>query len=127
VKILVVDDSKVMRQIVIRTLRKAGFGEHDVVEAVDGVAACDAIRLEAPDLVLCDWNMPRMSGIDLLHALRAAGSAVPFAFVTSEISEEMRMLAEAGGALVLITKPFTPDMFRDRLAPILAPDACRTA
>lgn len=118
-KILVADDSRVMRQIVIRTLRQAGFGDHDVVEAADGAAAHEAINTEAPDLVLSDWNMPNMTGIELLHAVRASGSTVPFGFVTSESSEEMQHIAEAGGALFLITKPFTADVFRERLETIL--------
>lgn len=118
-RILVVDDSKVMRQIVIRTLRQAGFGDHDVVEAPDGAAAHEMIAGEQPDLVLSDWNMPHMTGIELLRAVRATGSDVPFGFVTSESSEEMARTAEASGALFLITKPFTSDVFRERLSPIL--------
>ena len=118
-KILVADDSRVMRQIVIRTLRQAGFGDHDVVEAPDGVAAHAAVRAERPDLVLSDWNMPGMTGIDLLRALRAGGEEVPFAFITSECSAQMREIADAGGALVMITKPFTAETFRDHLTAIL--------
>jgi two-component system, chemotaxis family, chemotaxis protein CheY len=118
-KILVADDSRVMRQIVIRTLRQAGFGDHDIVEAPDGAAAHSAIGEEQPDLVLSDWNMPGMTGIELLRAVRGAGNNVPFGFVTSETSEEMRRTAEAGGALFLIAKPFTAEMFRDNLSSIL--------
>jgi two-component system, chemotaxis family, chemotaxis protein CheY len=118
-KILVADDSRVMRQIVIRTLRQAGFGDHDIVEAPDGAAAHSAIGEEQPDLVLSDWNMPGMTGIELLHAVRGAGNNVPFGFVTSETSDEMRRTAEAGGALFLIAKPFTAEMFRDSLSSIL--------
>ncbi|GAA3043689.1 response regulator [Actinokineospora globicatena] len=118
-KILVADDSRVMRQIVIRTLRQAGFDDHEIVEAPDGAAAKDSVASENPDLVLSDWNMPNMSGIELLHALRASGNTVPFAFVTSECSDEMIAKAEAGGALFLISKPFTAETFRDRLSDIL--------
>ncbi|WP_018685581.1 response regulator [Actinokineospora enzanensis] len=118
-KILVADDSRVMRQIVIRTLRQAGFEDHDIVEAPDGAAAQTSVAEENPDLVLSDWNMPNMSGIELLHALRASGNTVPFAFVTSECSDEMRTKAEEGGALFLISKPFTAETFRERLGDIL--------
>lgn len=118
-KILVADDSRVMRQIVIRTLRQAGYGDHDIVEASDGGAAHEVVDSERPDLVLSDWNMPGMTGIELLRALRAGGNSVPFGFITSEGSEEMVRIAEAGGALFLITKPFTADIFRERLEPIL--------
>jgi two-component system, chemotaxis family, chemotaxis protein CheY len=118
-KILVADDSRVMRQIVIRTLRQAGFGDHDIVEAPDGSAAHEVIGDERPDLVLSDWNMPGMTGIELLAAVRGSGNQVPFGFVTSETSDEMRRTAEAGGALFLIGKPFTADTFRDHLSSIL--------
>ncbi|HET7690404.1 MAG TPA: response regulator [Nocardioidaceae bacterium] len=118
-KILVADDSRVMRQIVIRTLRQAGYSGHDVVEAGDGKEALDLVRSEAPDLVLSDWNMPEMNGIDLLTTLRASGSTVPFGFVTSEGSEDMRARAATAGALFLIAKPFTPETFGDALSGVL--------
>lgn len=118
-KILVADDSRVMRQIVIRTLRQAGYSGHEIVEAENGKDALDKVRSEAPDLVLSDWNMPEMSGIDLLATLRQGGSTVPFGFVTSEGSPDMRARASAGGALFLIAKPFTPEAFDEVLAPVL--------
>lgn len=118
-KILITDDSKVMRQIVIRTLRQAGFDGHDIVEAVDGQDAFDKVGSENPDLVLSDWNMPNLTGIELLDRLRASGNQVRFGFVTSEGSPEMRARAEASGALFLIAKPFTPEAFRDVLDPVL--------
>ena len=119
-KILVTDDSRVMRQIVIRTLRQAGYDDHDIVEAVDGRDAFDKVGTEKPDLVLSDWNMPEMTGIECLEALRASGSQVPFGFVTSEGSPEMRDKAANAGALFLIAKPFTEDTFRDALDGVIA-------
>ena len=65
-KILIVDDSKVMRSIVKRTLRQAGFGNHDVVEAGNGAEGLEQVSEHTPDLVLCDWNMPEMNGIEML-------------------------------------------------------------
>jgi two-component system chemotaxis response regulator CheY len=118
-KILIADDSRVMRQIVTRTLRQAGFDGHDLVEASDGQEAFDTAVKEKPDLVLSDWNMPHMTGVELLRSLRASGVQVPFGFVTSEGTPEMRQAAEDAGALFLINKPFTPDTFRDALSPIL--------
>ncbi len=118
-KILIADDSRVMRQIVTRTLRQAGFDGHDLVEASDGAQAYDAALNEKPDLVLSDWNMPEMTGVEVLRKLRATGVAVPFGFVTSEGTPEMRKAAEDAGALFLITKPFTAETFRDALIPIL--------
>ncbi|MBU2694763.1 MULTISPECIES: response regulator [Pimelobacter] len=118
-KILIADDSRVMRQIVIRTLRQAGHGGHEIVEAENGRQALELVHTEAPDLVLSDWNMPEMNGIDCLAALRAAGSTVAFGFVTSEGSDEMRQRADAAGAAFLIAKPFTPEAFDDALRSVL--------
>ncbi|MGZ4697577.1 MAG: response regulator [Oryzihumus sp.] len=118
--ILVVDDSRAMRMIVIRTLRQAGFEGHQISEATDGREAFEAVKDTRPDLVLSDWNMPNMTGIELLSALRRSGDQTPFGFVTSEGSAEMREWAERAGALFLIAKPFNPDTFRDALLPVMA-------
>ncbi len=119
IRVIVADDSRVMRQIVIRTLRQAGF-DWEVREAADGREALEAVRADEPDVVLSDWNMPEMTGLELLKALRAEGFGTPFGFVTSEGSGEMRQLAEEAGALFLIAKPFTPETFRDTIEPCLA-------
>jgi len=118
-KALVVDDSRVMRQIVIRTLRQAGYDWVEVVQAENGKEGFAAVASEQPDLVLSDWNMPEATGIEMLHDLRASGQDVPFGFVTSEGSEEMREKAAAAGALFLIAKPFTPEAFAEALKPVL--------
>ncbi len=118
-KILVVEDSRAMRMIVVRTLRQAGFGGHDVVEAENGHEALRLIATQEPDLILSDWNMPGMTGIDLLATLRSRGDATPFCFVTSEGSDEMREQAIAAGALAVIAKPFTVEAFLDVLSPVV--------
>jgi two-component system chemotaxis response regulator CheY len=118
-KILIADDSRVMRQIVLRTLRQAGYAGHEIVEAEDGADALAKVAEHAPDLVLSDWNMPNKTGIELLRDLRTQGSQVPFGFVTSEGSEEMRATAAAAGALFLIAKPFTAETFEDALSGVL--------
>ncbi|MGN6131491.1 MAG: response regulator [Nocardioidaceae bacterium] len=118
-KILIVDDSRVMRQIVTRTLRQAGYSGHELVEATDGYEGLQAVQQHGPDLVLSDWNMPEMTGIELLQALRAQGLMVPFGFVTSEGSPEMVTRAADAGALFVITKPFTAETFRDALDPVV--------
>ena len=105
--ILVVDDSRAMRMIVRRELRKAGY--EDVVEAENGAVALETIRGGDIDLVLSDWNMPDMNGIELLTNLRASGDKVPFGFVTSESAPDIRARAFEVGASFIITKPFTSD------------------
>lgn len=119
-RVVVADDSKVMRQIVIRTLRQAGYGDWDVIEATNGAEALELALAQGPDLVLSDWNMPEMTGMDLLRKLNASGADIPLGFVTSEGSPQMRELAESEGALFLIAKPFTPESFRSTIDPFLA-------
>jgi two-component system, chemotaxis family, chemotaxis protein CheY len=117
--ILIVDDSKAMRLILRRTLRQAGFTDLNVVEAGNGKEALDLILQSQPDFVLSDWNMPEMSGIELLQELRRRENRVRFGFVTTEGTTPMRSLAAAEGALFLIAKPFGPEEFEQALAPIL--------
>jgi two-component system chemotaxis response regulator CheY len=118
-KILIADDSRVMRQIVVRTLRQAGFGDHELIEAANGREALDMTKSENPDLVLSDWNMPELTGIEVLRQLRASGNDVKFGFVTSESTPEMKDQAEAAGALFFIVKPFSAERFDEVFAPIL--------
>lgn len=110
-KILVVDDSKVMRTLVIRNLRQAGFDNHTIVEAGNGKEAMAVVRQGTPDIILSDWNMPEMNGYELLSAIKNEGVRTVFGFVTSEGTAEMRAKATEGGAKFLITKPFTPETF----------------
>lgn len=117
-QILVVDDSKAMRSIVMRAVRQAGF-DATFVEAANGAEALKSIRSSPPALVMADWNMPEMSGIELLQALRAEGNAVKMGFVTSESDPSMRDMAFQAGALFMLTKPFTADAIKSVLDPVL--------
>ncbi|MGA8992928.1 MAG: response regulator [Nocardioidaceae bacterium] len=118
-KVVIVDDSRVMRQIMLRTLRQAGFAHHQYIEAADGAEALAKIDEHSPELVLSDWNMPGTSGLEVLKRLRAAGNQVPFGFISSEGSTQMQDVARAAGALFVIPKPFTAESFEDALAPVL--------
>jgi two-component system, chemotaxis family, chemotaxis protein CheY len=118
-KVLVVDDSKIMRAIVIKTIKETGLGEHEIVQAENGVEALAAMKGFTPDLIMSDWNMPSMTGIDFLKALREAGDATRFVFVTSEGTPEMRAAAAAAGAETLIEKPFTAAMFKSIMDGVL--------
>jgi two-component system chemotaxis response regulator CheY len=119
-RILVVDDSKAMRLIVRRTLRQAGFGEYEIEEAANGLEALERIGNAAPALVISDWNMPEMNGIELLKELNARKVSVRFGFVTTEGTPDMRAMADEAGALFLIAKPFTPEQFESALRPLLS-------
>ena len=118
-KVLIVDDSSAMRMMVVRTLRQAGFGGLDIDQAEDGQKALESIRNSEPDLVLADWNMPNMTGYELLVALREEDITVDFGFITTESTTEMRKRAASAGAKFLIGKPFTADSFQKALATIL--------
>jgi two-component system, chemotaxis family, chemotaxis protein CheY len=118
-KILIVDDSKAMRMIVSRALRQADF-DAELMEANNGLEALTILSSTRPDLVLCDWNMPEMSGLELLEQLNERGISVKFGFVTSESTPAMRTKAFDAGALFLIAKPFTSDAFAEQLGPVLA-------
>ena len=93
-KILIVDDSKAMRMLVKRSLRMAGFGDHETIEAENGKEGVAAVDAQQPDLVISDWNMPEMTGLEFLQTLRANECNVNFGFVTTEASDEMRALAK---------------------------------
>ena len=118
--ILIVDDSKAMRLIITRALREIGLGGGTFLEAPDGAQALNIIQEQHPDVVFCDLNMPGMTGMELLHALRAKGLTTLFGFVTSEASTELRQEAQACGALFVVTKPFTAANIQLALAPVFA-------
>lgn len=113
--ILVVDDSRAMRMIVRRTLRQAGVDASRITEAENGKQALDQIVAKKPDLVLCDWNMPVMSGIELLETLGRKNIQLPFGFVTSQSTPAMKQRAREAGAWFVIAKPFTAKSFADAL------------
>ncbi len=113
--ILVVDDSMAMRLIVMKTLREAGFEGHDIEQAADGEIALEKIKEDMPDLILCDWNMPNMTGPELLQVLTHENMKPTFGFVTTEATSEMLTKANDLGADFLIAKPFTPETFEAKL------------
>jgi two-component system chemotaxis response regulator CheY len=109
---LIVDDSKAMRMIVSRVLRQAGYGHAEFVEGSNGVEGLAAARAGDIDLVLSDWNMPEMNGIEFLLRLRAGGSDVRFGFVTSESTADMREQAVLAGALTMVPPAAVADTLR---------------
>ncbi len=115
---LVVDDSPVMRRILAGVLKKqCGFGE--VVEAGDGVEAVESVKRHDFDLILLDWNMPNMLGIDALKQIRWLGSKTPVIMVTSEVERSSILAALEAGANDYLIKPFTADTVEKRVKKIL--------
>jgi two-component system chemotaxis response regulator CheY len=117
--VLLVDDSKTMRMLVQRALRQAGYRDLSFGEAENGARALEIMSKEKPQLILSDWNMPEMSGIEFLQALRLQKNMTPFGFITSEASAEIKNIAMNNGAKFLLTKPFNPEDVQTALEPIL--------
>ncbi len=105
--------------IVRRALTQAGFTNVEAIEASNGVEALQVIEQQSPDIVLSDWNMPEMKGIDLLKSLRAKGRNVPLGFITSESSPEIHEQAVGSGASFVIVKPFTSAAIELALKPLM--------
>src|ERR1035437_3483547 len=117
--ILLVDDSRTMRMIIQRAIRQAGYRGLVVGEAENGAQAMEKLRAEQPKLIISDWNMPEMSGIDFLKQVRATQNDVPFGFITSETSPGIKEIAMESGATFLISKPFSPEDVQEAPTPIL--------
>lgn len=117
-KILVVDDSAVMRKVIISSLEKMGV--KDCGQACDGREAVAAVMKGKYSLVLMDWNMPNMLGIDAVRAIRAGGSQVPIIMVTTEAEKARVIEALKSGANNYIIKPFKPEKLIDKLKQTLA-------
>jgi DNA-binding response OmpR family regulator len=103
--VLIVDDDEVIRSLLRLTLPDEGY---DLVEAEDGDQALQISDANRPTLVLLDWRMPRLSGADVLGALKERHPDVPVIVLTAEPEAKVRTHAEALGADVFMTKPFSP-------------------
>lgn len=117
--ILVVDDSAMMRKIVIKNLRECGF-ETNVIEASDGSEGLEKFQAGGIDCILSDWNMPNMSGLEMIKAIRATNKTVPIVMITTEGSADKVKDAVMAGANNYLAKPFTADKFKEKLGKYLA-------
>lgn len=122
---LIVDDSSVMRKIVERALRQAGFSLDQVIEAGNGAEALDVLRRETVDIVLSDINMPVMDGLEFVRQLAGIETArgVPVLMITTEGSESHVVEAISCGARGYLRKPFTPEQVKQRVLPLLSKPA----
>ncbi len=120
-KVLIIDDSAVMRKIIQRNIQQSGLLVDEFVEAGDGREGLEKATSTNVDLILCDWNMPNMTGIDFVKALRGSGqkSAIPIVMVTTEGSESKIEEAKNSGANGYLTKPFTPEQLKAKLGNFL--------
>jgi two-component system, chemotaxis family, chemotaxis protein CheY len=121
-KALVLDDSGVMRTMLMNALTHLNFAEFEFTEAEDGVIGLEKFNADSFDIIFADWNMPNMSGIDFAHKVRGTrkGSETPIIMVTSE--KTLGKLEEALNSAKVnayISKPFTGDYLGRKLAPII--------
>lgn len=114
-RVLVVDDFSTMRRIVKNILRQLGFT--NVVEADDGTTAWDVLNKDKIDFIVSDWNMPKMTGIELLRKVRASEefADIPFLMVTAEAQQENIIEAVQAKVSNYIVKPFTPETMKQKI------------
>ena len=119
-RFLVVDDSTTMRRIIINTLNKLGYT--DCVEAGNGREGIERV-IEGPvDLIITDWNMPEMSGIDFIRTLRTMDGKqhLPVLMVTTNAAKDDIVDALRAGVNNYVVKPFTPDTIREKIDAVMA-------
>ncbi len=119
-KILIVDDFSTMRRIVRNLLKQLSFNNVD--EAEDGDVALEKLKEGSYDFVITDWNMPNMTGLELLKAIRSDDNlkALPVLLITAEAEKENVVLAAEAGVNDYIVKPFTGDVLQQKINRIFA-------
>ncbi|OPZ21869.1 MAG: Chemotaxis protein CheY [candidate division BRC1 bacterium ADurb.BinA364] len=117
-QILVVDDFATMRRIIKNILRQIGFA--NIEEADDGRAAVSVLERMKIDFVITDWNMPNMSGLELIQAIRASDKwkEIPILMVTAEAQKENIIDAAKAGVTNYIVKPFTVETMQEKIKKI---------
>ncbi len=119
-KVLVVDDSPTMRRIVVQMLKKIGYS--DISEAENGQAALARLHAEGNfELLLTDWNMPVMTGLELTQAVRADAklSSIPILMVTTRNMKQDIVIAMKAGVNNYVTKPFDPKTIKEKIDRVL--------
>ncbi|HEY9685510.1 MAG TPA: response regulator [Coleofasciculaceae cyanobacterium] len=119
-RVLVVDDSTVLRKVIIGILKDLNVIADNITEAGDGVEGVKMALSQPFNIILMDWNMPNMLGIDAVKAIRQAGVKTPILMVTTEGERQNVITAIQAGANSYLVKPFTGDDLRERIEQILA-------
>ena len=120
---MIVDDSRVMRSMSIQSLRKTALADFEFTEAEDGADALARFSPRHTDILFVDWNMPNLTGIDLVRKLRATGKAeqIPIVMITSEKSiGKIEEALDEAGANEYITKPFTVEELTRKLSRLIS-------
>jgi two-component system chemotaxis response regulator CheY len=118
-RFLIVDDSSTMRRIIINTLNKLGY--QDVVEAGNGREGIEKLGMGPVDVILTDWNMPEMSGLDFVRSLRSLPSTkdTPVLMITTNAAKDDIIEALKVGVTSYVVKPFTPDTMKEKIEAVL--------
>ncbi len=121
IRALVVDDSAIMRKLVMRSLVESKMALFLFTEAKDGQDAVSQFDVENTDMIFVDWNMPNMTGIEMVHEIRARQKRhVPIVMITTESTmARVEEALAAGGVDSYVIKPFTPDVVRQKVEPLL--------
>ncbi len=115
-RILIVDDSSTMRRIIGNVVQQLGVAKDDFDEAEDGVVALKLYKEKNNyDVVLTDWNMPNMNGLELVKAIRALDKKVPIVMITTEGGKGEVITALKAGVNNYIVKPFSADILKEKL------------
>ncbi|MCP4154646.1 MAG: response regulator [bacterium] len=114
-KFLVVDDSSTMRRIIKNSLKRIGF--EDIVEAENGRDGLE--KFADVDIILTDWNMPEMDGLEFVKRVRATNTAIPILMVTTNAAKDDIVEALKNGVNNYIVKPFTPETLKEKVESVL--------
>ncbi len=117
---LIVDDSGIMRKMVMRSLTEANLAEFTFTEAVDGQDGLDKFDPKEINMVFADWNMPNMTGIEMVHAIRSKQKEhVPIVMVTTEgTMAKVEEALDSAGVDTYVVKPFTTEVLVKKLSPL---------
>ena len=116
-KILIVDDSSTMRRIIINTLSRIGYS--DVVEAEHGKTGLEKLGQGRVEMIITDWNMPEMDGLEFVTTVRASNPSIPILMVTTNAAKEDIVAALQAGVNNYVVKPFTPDTLKEKIESLL--------
>ncbi|MEE8058741.1 MAG: response regulator [Pseudomonadales bacterium] len=116
-KVLIVDDFSTMRRIIKGLLRDIGYT--DIREASDGKEALKELRISKFDFVVTDWNMPNMSGLELLTIIRKEFDSLPVLMVTAEAKRDQIVAAVQAGVNGYVVKPFTAGTLKEKIDKML--------
>lgn len=114
-KFLVVDDSSTMRRIIKNTLKRIGY--EDIVEAENGQDGLT--KLGGIDIILTDWNMPEMDGLEFVKNVRGSNPTIPILMVTTNAAKDDIVSALKNGVNNYIVKPFTPETLKEKVEAVL--------